>query len=77
MVTAVEREPCTVGCSHVAAWQVIVLNLVGKRRLELEPQVMALDFRNSGAYCDPSDVALGGGCVIAQVDECSDFLEYS
>lgn len=57
MVTAAGTEPCTVGCYRVAAWQVLVLNLVGKRRLELEPQLMAPDFHSSAAYCDPFDEA--------------------
>jgi hypothetical protein len=57
VVTAAGTEPCTVGCYRVAAWQVLVLNLVGKRRLELEPQLMAPDFHSSAAYCDPFDEA--------------------
>lgn len=76
METVAETELCTVGCFRVAEWQVIVLNLVGKMKLELEPPLLALDFHNSVAYCDPSGVASGGGCVIAPVDECFGFLEY-
>lgn len=75
MVTVAETELCTAGCFRVAEWQVIVLNLVGKKKLELEPPRLAPDFHNSVAYYDPSDVASGGGCVIVPADECFGFLE--
>lgn len=69
-------ELCTVGCFRVAVLQVIVLNLGGKMKPESEPLLWALDSHNSESCCDPFDVALDGGCVIASVGECFDFLEY-
>lgn len=76
MVTVVEMAPCTEDYSHAVAWQVIVLNLVSRRKLELELALLASDFHNSVAWYDPSDVALGGGCVIVPADECFGFLEF-